>query len=168
MSTFTVLDEAEKRFPAEAERRHALHGEIVEAIREEIGTTHYASAKSWLLKQEQAIEKIYRPFLNRLLGLQAQTTVPLPAEAARWLKELGDLCLVAPRQLRDGLTGWEKLTPPFGPNGQDLDLNLRGLWVTGIRQCFLSGEGCYLRLEALKAAIEAEIDRHHWPARIGG
>lgn len=160
-----VLDEAERRLPADADRRRALHREIVDGMREEIGLAHYAAAKGWLVKQEQAIEKTYRPFFDQLAHLQCQTPIPLPSDVRTWLKELEDLMRTGPRMLRDGLDGWDRLTPPLMPNGQELDRNLRGTWVMGIRQNLMSGEGLFNRLDMLRIYIENSIKEHQWPTR---
>ena len=162
-TTMTALDDAEKRLPADADRRRTLHRDIVECMRQEIGPAHYEQAKQWLTKQEQAIATTYQPFMARLLSLQTQTTVPLPATVAGWFRELSDLCLTGPRMLRDGLTGYDKLTPPLMPNGQ-LDRNLRSAWISGIRQSLSSGEGLFNRLEMLRTYIEGSIKEHQWPS----
>lgn len=162
-TTMTALDEAERRLPADADRRRTLHREIVDTMRQEIGPAHYEQAKQWLTKQEQAIATTYQPFMARLLSLQTQTTVPLPATVAGWFRELSDLCLTGPRMLRDGLTGYDQLAPPLMPNGQ-LDRNLRSAWISGIRQSLSSGEGLFSRLEMLLTYIEGSIKEHQWPS----
>lgn len=163
----TVLDDAEQRIAPAADRQRTLHKEIVDGMREEIGKAHYASAKGWLTKQEQAIAQTYQPFLDRIAGVQSQTTVPLPRAAQASINEMMTLCEAGPRQLRDGLNGWEKLSPPFLPDGRTIDPNLRGTWVMGIRQCLMSGEDILNRLEILKIYIENAIRDHRWPDAPG-
>lgn len=157
-----ALDEAEKRLPADADRRRTLHRDIVESMRQDIGPAHYEQAKQWLTKQEQAVEKIYQPFMDRLLSLQAKTAVPLPAPVAGWFRELSELCVTGPRQLRDAIDGYDKLAPPLMPNGQ-LDRNLRAAWISGIRQGLLNAEGIVNRLDMLRIYIEGSIREHGWP-----
>lgn len=157
-----VLDEAEQRLPADLARRRTLHREIVDAMRQEIGPAHYEQAKQWLTKQEQAIAATYQPFMDRLLSLQAKTAVPLPAPVAGWFRELSELCVSGPRQLRDAMNGYDKLAPPLMPNGQ-LDSNLRGSLVAGIRQGLLNAEGIVNRLDMLRIYIEGSIREHGWP-----
>lgn len=157
-----ALDEAEQRMPADLARRRMLHQEIVDAMRQEIGPAHYEQAKQWLTKQEQAIAKTYQPFMDRLLSLQAKTTVPLPATVAGWFRELSELCVTGPRQLRDAIDGYDKLAPPLMPNGQ-LDRNLRAAWISGIRQNLLNAEGIVNRLDMLRIYIEGSIQEHGWP-----
>ena len=157
-----ALDEAEQRLPADADRRRTLHRDIVESMRKEIGPAHYEQAKQWLTKQEQAIAKTYQPFMARLLSLQAKTTVPLPATVAGWFRELSELCVTGPRQLRDAIIGYDKLAPPLMPNGQ-LDRNLRAAWISGIRQGLLTGEGLFNRMEMVRTYIEHSIQKHGWP-----
>ena len=157
-----VLDEAEQRLPADLARRRTLHREIVDAMRQEIGPAHYEQAKQWLTKQEQAIAATYQPFMDRLLSLQAKTAVPLPAPVAGWFRELSELCVSGPRQLRDAMNGYDKLAPPLMPNGQ-LDSNLRGSLVAGIRQGLLTAEGIVNRLDMLRIYIEGSIREHGWP-----
>jgi hypothetical protein len=158
-----ALDEAEQRLPADADRRRTLHRDIVESMRKEIGPAHYEQAKQWLTKQEQAIAKTYQPFMARLLSLQTKTTVPLPANVAGWFRELSELCVTGPRQLRDALAGYDQLAPPLMPNGQ-LDCNLRGSLVAGIRQGLLNAEGIVNRLDMLRIYIEGSIREHGWPS----
>lgn len=158
-----ALDEAEQRLPADADRRRTLHREIVDTMRQEIGTTHYTNAKGWLTKQEQAIATTYQPFMDRLLSLQTKTTVPLPSDVAGWFRELGSLCVIGPNQLRQAIDGYDKLAPPLMPNGQ-LDRNVRGSLVAGIRQSLLSGEGLFNRMEMLRTYIENSIQEHRWPS----
>lgn len=158
----TALDEAEQRLPADADRRRTLHREIVDTMRQEIGPVHYAQAKQWLTKQEQAIAKTYQPYMERLLSLQAKTTAPLPAEVGPLFRELSELCVTGPRQLRDAIDGYDKLAPPLMPNGQ-LDRNLRAAWISGIRQGLLNAEGIVNRLDMLRIYIEGSIREHGWP-----
>ena len=159
-----ILDEAEGRIPSVHKTAQEFRDQSIDAMRDEIGRAHYTRAKDELPKLERAIKETYRPFLDRIAHIQTQANTPLPAEMLKWLREMATLCETVPQTIRNGLEGWDRLTPPIWTDGTSIDITARAQLVSTIRSCLRNGDGVAARLDALKAYVEHDIQARGWPA----
>jgi hypothetical protein len=164
MTTNTILSDAEQRIPPTVTTAQTIRQERLAAMREEIGPHHFTQAKEQLPELERLITKTYRPFLDRMKQIQAQTKAPLRSDVLGWLQEMGTLCEIPPHAVRKGIEGWTQLTVPLQPDGKSLDLMTRSQLMDGIRRLLKNWEGTASRLEILKAQVEQYILDSNWPA----
>lgn len=164
MTTNTVLDDAEARVAPAAASVQDRRREIIDALRDVIGCELYQAAKVTLPEMERAIAKIYRPYMERVAHILAQAGVPVPAAIRGLLQELVRLCDSWPAQLRQGIDGWDRLTPPIWKDGRSLDLMQRGALVSGIRAALMTGGRWQENLENLQRQIDRGIGESGWPA----
>lgn len=74
------------------------------------------------------------------------------------------LCDSWPAPLRQGIDGWDWLTPPIWKDGRSLDLMQRGALVSGIRAALMTGGRWQENLENLQRQIDRGIGESGWPA----
>jgi hypothetical protein len=163
MNTLTVLDEAERRLPAEADRRRTLHREIVDGMRTEIGVNHYQEAKEQLPKLEEFITKHARPYLDRMVRLSHGATVPLPSYILAYVRELETTCATGTDWVRAGVGDWDRLAPPLIPDTQQIDHNRRAGEVDSIRRRLMNWNGKESRLRDLMTHINNYLKDSNWP-----
>ncbi|TKB91783.1 MAG: hypothetical protein E8D41_09925 [Nitrospira sp.] len=164
MSTLSILDHAEARIAPATDQARTTRNEIIDAMRDEIGRQHYTQAKDQLPKLERTISEIYRPFLERVATIQAQSKVPLPLAVQPWLREMGMLCDTVPNTICAGIEGWDRLTPPIWTDGKSVDINMRTQLIGSLRQCLRNWDGVQGRLDDLTAQVERYIQESGWPA----
>lgn len=160
----TILDHAEARIAPATDQARTTRTEIIDAMRDEIGRQHYTQAKDQLPKLERAISETYRPFLERVATIQAQSKVPLPLAVQPWLRDMATLCDTVPHAIRAGIEGWDRLTPPIWTDGKSVDITMRTLSIVNIRQCLRNWDGVQGRLDSLMAQVERYIQESGWPA----
>ena len=164
MTTNTVLDDAEQRIAPAVATARTIRQERIDAMCEEIGRQHYTQAKDQLPKLERAISETYRPFLERVATIQAQSKVPLPLAVQPWLREMATLCDTVPNTVRAGIEGWDRLTPPIWTDGKSVDITMRAELIGGLRQCLRNWDGIQGRLNDLTAQAERYFQESGWPA----
>lgn len=164
----TILDNAEARVTDVKTNAQSTQAQQVEAMRDEIGRQAYEQAKAMLPKLDTAIQKTYRPFLDRVAHLETRSNAPLPTHVKAWLAEIAKLCDGVPRTIRAGIEGWDGLIPPIWKDGKSLDMSVRGQLVHDIRFSLKNWDGVHSRLDNLKTQTETYIQESGWPTKQAG
>lgn len=164
MNTATILEQADQRATTATAHAHTAKADIIDAMRREIGYPYYEQAKGHLREIEGAVRITYRPFLAQVAALAAKSPTPLPAQVLGWLKEMAETCDQAADQIRRGIDGWERLTPPIWKDGKHLDEAVKQARIFLIRQDLRSGDGKLSGLHERKAWIGTYIQQSGWPA----
>jgi len=73
-------------------------------------------------------------------------------------------CNGAANQIRSGLDGWDRLTPPIWKDDRSVDVNMRAALISGIRAQLQSWNGRLNLLRQRKSWTEDWIEKSGWPA----
>jgi hypothetical protein len=92
---------------------------------------------------------------------------PLPTQIQQKLSQMEEHCLNGPKQVREGITGYEQLRYEdlLWKDGKSVDVMVRASIIAGVRQSLKTWDGMlsYWRIE--KRQIEDYLKNSHWPAR---
>lgn len=166
MVSNTILDEAEQRIPSVADQARTGREEAIESMRDEIGRNHYGEAKRQLPLLDTAVAEIYRPFINRLAGLESRSKTPLPVSVRAWLTEMGTISESVPRTIREGLSDWDAIEPPIWKvDGKSIDQTVRAATIHGVRTRLRNWDGVRSRLAFLQGQVEQYVRESCWPTR---
>ncbi len=166
MSTH-ILDQVEARITGAKTTTHAEHAAVIACMKQEIGPQHYEQAKQQLPLLEQVINTDLLPFVSRLRALAMKAGTPLPTQIQQKLSQMEEACVTGPRQLRDGMKGFEQLRYEdlLWKDGRSVDVMVRASLIASLRQLLKSHDGLLSYWRSEQRQIEDWLRESHWPAQ---
>jgi hypothetical protein len=161
----TILENAEKRLSESIADTHQTEQDGVEAMRNEVGRTHFDQAKIELPKLERVIHEEIFPFLTRITALSKKAPIPLPQYVAAWLQEMENNSQKVPPFVKSGIDAWGQLRVPMAADGRSVDVNARATLIYQTRMRLMNWNGHESRFRDLKAQVENYLKESGWPAR---
>jgi hypothetical protein len=160
-----VLQQAAQRATAASHDTKATQQQVIDQMRQDIGTQRYEECKRQLPEIERVINTIFLPFAAQVVAIADKSQCPFPTPLRGWVVAIQDMCVQGPQQLRQAIAAYEQLS--FSQvryrDGRSVDVNMRAEVVGSIRQLLGSYDGMVSFLENQKAQAERFITESGWP-----